>query len=99
MILAVIKRMSPYLLLPGLVLLYPVAVALVLAETGWQPASSTLDAVYILPPVLLRGALVLVSGGCGDPGQPGRGCPYQDAWFRLFEFPALSLLDLVVPAA
>src|ERR1700677_1914583 len=45
------------------------------------------------------GVLVLVAGGGGDPGQPGRGCPYQDAGFRLFEFPALSLLDLVVPAA
>src|ERR1700678_3294181 len=45
------------------------------------------------------GALVLVAGGGGDPGQPGRGCPYQHAGFRLFEFPALSLLYLVMSAA
>jgi hypothetical protein len=44
------------------------------------------------------GTLVLVAGGGGYPGQPGRGRPHQDTRFRLFEFPALSLLDLMMPA-
>jgi len=34
------------------------------------------------------GVVVLVS--------PAGGCPYQDTWFCLFEFPPLSLLDLMM---
>jgi hypothetical protein len=43
--------------------------------------------------------LVRVAGGGGGPGQAGRAGPYQDTWFWLFEFPALSLLDLMMVTA